>query len=268
MNKLEWRLLVEQNENGHYSVVKKNTKNGLRYGIQSNKTNEVFFVRREWIYANYFTIENLKIGKDGKILYSEGYDNVKDLVDCWWKFYSGNGKNTISKILEDLDIELAIDVVKVLQNKGYDGIIVKNVTVGIQEKKKIDAEYIVFEPNQIKAVKNRKPKKSDDVYDEYTEGKAITQSEYFSKSKIRDSVGRLLVCYHNTTHDFTVFDKNKIGCGGGYSIGKGFYFGSEPILEYGKTMEVYLNITKPYIIKDINDKEEVLKFIKVILNVL
>lgn len=73
------------------------------------------------------------------------------------------------------------------------------------------------------------------------------QIEYFKDSKVRDESGNLLVMYHGTPHDFTVF-KNR---------GSGMYFTSDPEYAYGytqlsgKVMKVYLNITKPFdILKD------------------
>ena len=73
------------------------------------------------------------------------------------------------------------------------------------------------------------------------------QIEYFKDSKVRDENGNLLVMYHGTPHDFTVF-KNR---------GSGMYFTADPEYAYGytqlsgKVMKVYLNITKPFdILKD------------------
>lgn len=73
------------------------------------------------------------------------------------------------------------------------------------------------------------------------------QIEYFEDSKVRDESGNLLVMYHGTPHDFTVF-KNR---------GSGMYFTADPEYAYGytqlsgKVMKVYLNITKPFdILKD------------------
>ena len=44
-------------------------------------------------------------------------------------------------------------------------------------------------------------------------GRTLTdeQAEYFKDSKVRDENGNLLVVYHGTDADFTVFDRNKIG---------------------------------------------------------
>lgn len=88
--------------------------------------------------------------------------------------------------------------------------------------------------------------------DRDSEGNQLTegQIDYFKDSKIRDYNGSLLVCYHSTSADFTVFDKAKIGSGnGGASFGEGFYFATYADLsrDYGEKIdEYYLNIKKPF----------------------
>ena len=82
------------------------------------------------------------------------------------------------------------------------------------------------------------------------------QQEYFKDSKIRDEEGRLLEVYHGTNEDFTVFDKNYIGSASGDLgfLGDGFYFAthSGEAGYYGnKNMSVYLNVTNPYDIKNL-----------------
>ena len=74
------------------------------------------------------------------------------------------------------------------------------------------------------------------------------QSAFFKDSKIRDSQGRLLVCYHSTYSDFEVFDLSKVGSGSGGAFGSGFYFTpTKSIAEhYGNIMlACYLNLTNP-----------------------
>lgn len=82
-----------------------------------------------------------------------------------------------------------------------------------------------------------------------SEGNELTpeQSAFFKDSKIRDSRGQLLVCYHSTDSDFEIFDKEQIGFGGNF--GSGFYFTPERSLaeQYGNnTFICYLNITNPF----------------------
>lgn len=78
------------------------------------------------------------------------------------------------------------------------------------------------------------------------------QTDYFKNSKVRDGNGNLLVVYHGTNADFTVFDKNKIGTNAGYMWGAGFYFtySQELASDYGNTNSYYLNIKKPFNILD------------------
>ena len=94
-----------------------------------------------------------------------------------------------------------------------------------------------------------------------TSGRQLTaeQADYFKNSKARDENGNLLVMYHGTDADFTVFDKAKAGQNYRYSEvnGKaGFFFTSKKgtAENYaalhakegkGNVMEVYLNIENP-----------------------
>ena len=84
-------------------------------------------------------------------------------------------------------------------------------------------------------------------------GNPLTQEQinYFRNSKVRDSRGRLLVCYHNTNAEFDVFDKNRIRTG---TFGNGFYFttSKRSASSYGGqfTKQFYLNITKPAFIDE------------------
>ena len=75
------------------------------------------------------------------------------------------------------------------------------------------------------------------------------QTIFFKNSKIRNSRGQLLVCYHSTYSEFDIFDKAQIGSGSGGNFGSGFYFTSKRSLaeQYGNnTLICYLNITNPF----------------------
>lgn len=80
-----------------------------------------------------------------------------------------------------------------------------------------------------------------------SEGKTLTkgQQEYFKDSKVRDENGNLLVCYHGTDAEFTIFDANFISDDN--KLGNGFYFmaGKELQFSYDNIKKVYLNITNP-----------------------
>ena len=73
------------------------------------------------------------------------------------------------------------------------------------------------------------------------------QQEYFKDSKVRDKDGNLLLVYHGTKEDFSVFEKSKIGKNGAFE-GTGFNFTPSRgrASSYGgKLLSGYLNITKP-----------------------
>lgn len=86
---------------------------------------------------------------------------------------------------------------------------------------------------------------------ENSDGVELTdgQERYFEKSQARDDEGRLLVVYHATDADFTVFDKAKQGSANGPGVwGSGFYFDTDQSFaeEFGsKSKPYYLNITNP-----------------------
>lgn len=75
-----------------------------------------------------------------------------------------------------------------------------------------------------------------------------SQQKYFENSKVRDEDGRLLVMYHGTGADFTVFDKKYIGSHGSFE-GYGFNFTPDKSrasgYSNGRILEGYLNVTNP-----------------------
>ena len=97
-----------------------------------------------------------------------------------------------------------------------------------------------------------------------SQGRELTaeQREFFRDSKAVDNQGRLLVLYHGTAANFTVFDAGRISQN--YAVGGdlGFYFTpyQEDARGYagnaagrpgdGHTMEVYLNLTNPLVVED------------------
>lgn len=92
----------------------------------------------------------------------------------------------------------------------------------------------------------------DDIASKYdSEGRPLTngQVNFFSKSSCTNENKNLLVVYHASKSDFTVFDSKRIGSGGGSIYGKGFYFcddsfGLDIYGEYIK--EFYLNLKNPF----------------------
>ena len=81
-----------------------------------------------------------------------------------------------------------------------------------------------------------------------SEGNPLTkeQVEFFKNSKVRDSRGRLLVCYHGSDADrFNVFDHSFISDDN--KSGYGFYFTLGTKLKFNYTSEYacYINLTNP-----------------------
>ena len=98
--------------------------------------------------------------------------------------------------------------------KGYDGIVVGDI---------MDGEIIAFEPEQIKTVTSQHMVESITTCEDSL-GNTLTpeQSRYFAHSKVRDTQGRLLVCYHGTNSKFSSFEHTKKGMQLGADLG--FWF--------------------------------------------
>lgn len=71
------------------------------------------------------------------------------------------------------------------------------------------------------------------------------QQKFFKDSAVRDDDGNLLVVYHGTDAEFTVFDKKKSKYSNLY--GRGFYFtdSDSHAKQYGNAAKYYLNIKNP-----------------------
>lgn len=257
-----YRLVTKYNDKGSEIISKKKTIQGFVYGIEDFQ-GIVYTVDKNWLLFHQKSIVNLGVKSDNRLFVKN--DFITEVWNYWQynKGYDTQGKMTISKVLREFELE----DLNGLKEKGYDGIIIKNAPVGIKEKRLIKQEIIVFKPSQIKSVYNYNPKKTDSLTDGFKQKDSVyliteEQQKYFRYSKIKGQNGKPAVCYHATNEIFDSFDINRVGEGGGSSYGKGFYFSSEPIEEYGKVIEVFLNVRKPYIIESVNDFNEVLRFLK------
>ena len=98
--------------------------------------------------------------------------------------------------------------------------------------------------HESKQSNNKRSVKLDSAGNELTE----RQQEFFKDSKVRDKDGILLVVYHGTDQDFTIFDAKKFGGTNGTAEGFGIYFSDDKEIttKYGDIqLQGYLNITKP-----------------------
>jgi hypothetical protein len=102
----------------------------------------------------------------------------------------------------------------------------------------------------------------DDAYSKYdSEGRLLSKGQisFFSKSQCVDDNNCLLVLYHASNTEFTSFDPNRIGSGGGTIYGKGFYFSDDSfnVEIYGKYIkEFYLNLENPFRWEAINEEAD------------
>lgn len=222
---------------------------------------------------------NVKV--DGKsileILYDVDYDTGGEVRQVYL--------NLVNPLIADAQkkyhYEVYPELFKQAIKNGNDGIIVRNVDDSSKFGVGLSDVYIAFFPEQIKLTTNETPTANPDIRYSLrenatdSEGRKLSkkQLEFFKDSKVVDKDGNLLVVYHGTKSDFTIFDKSKGGESN--SIADiGFWFttskqGAERWAEnawwgdneQGKVMAAYLKIENPKIYEttDNDSKEVVLK---------
>lgn len=147
--------------------------------------------------------------------------------------------------------------------------------------------YVIFNDDALEIKNHEKYQKTED-----NDGRKLSewQIEYFKDSKVRDKDGKLLVVYHWTHWDFTIFDRKKIWSktNNKWIFWEWFYFTSNKkywdyyaqpqrskeyqALEWKtkediekmrwKTMKWYLNITNPFYWRSIKTPNAVKKLIE------
>jgi hypothetical protein len=208
----------------------------------------------------------------------EGYTNIKEALPDTWvsnyvNTYSMNINDVYKKVADiiysgsDNDVEIIAELTNAGAGNenvlrltrsilGYDGVIYENEE-GYHE-------FVSLTSNQFKNVDNTNPTMSDDIRysDRDSDGDALTkeQIEFFKDSKVRDDKGNLLVVYHGTDADFTVFKKRKgmrsFALGINYEVDShGFFFTPDETYarKFGTRIKsYYIDVKKP-LIKN-NDK--------------
>lgn len=150
------------------------------------------------------------------------------------------------------------DIVKKAKAEKYDGVIFKNImdsgSHGKGTADELGTVVVVFDSEQIKDVNNANPTKNKDVrYSVDSTGRELSegQREYFKDSKAKDAMGRLLVLYHQTENEFTVFDPRRGGAGSSDSATPFGIFMKSSAADIGlrgkRQMALYANITSPLV---------------------
>ena len=124
------------------------------------------------------------------------------------------------------------DITKIANREGYDVVVISNVydtssVVANIEGDGFATDIVYFDPNQIKSadpvtyddngnvipLSERFNAGNEDIRysTRDSEGNELSpqQQEFFKDSKVRDEDGNLLVVYHGTDAEFTVFDRTK-----------------------------------------------------------
>jgi len=217
----------------------------------------------------YFTLFKKNAARYGKNV-KEVYLNIKN------PFYLHNGDGviaelanrdyTISRLKREFNVETdetglptPKGLKKVLQKLGYDGVVSDTVNgdTDIIDTTYSETQIVAFKANQIKEVTNLRPTISNDIRyaipKEDSNGNKLSkkQVEYFKNSSVVDEQGRLLVVYHQTDADFTVFNTDKQGAGhSDYEMPHGIFLKPTAAnigLKGDKQMRLYANITNPLI---------------------
>ena len=148
--------------------------------------------------------------------------------------YSGHENSTADYYLWNDDFSSMKEI-----KKAIDDIVEQEVKIEMPERKRLQEELM--------AKLNKKGIKFSLNTSVDSEGNELTneQQEYFKDSKVRDEDGNLLVVYHGSYEDFTVFDKTK---GRANMDIQGMFFSPLELdaEDYGPNVKAYyLNITNP-----------------------
>ena len=234
------------------------TKLATKKSLALESFNEKYFMSsysREDLYRN-LTKEDLKeANKDlekelgvGNFCYSpeidlneedflSQYNNTKDkdvfLQDLYSLLKLANERNNAE------DIKNIQDKINLILNKQLKGDIKVSSKVSLKQKNKKETDLIA---NKSLAYENLEEDIKLDKIPQITDTKSV-----FSNSKVRDSKGNLLKCYHSSDNDFDNFEiKDNVN---GRLYGSGIYFStnSDYMFSYGKIgYECYLNIINPW----------------------
>ncbi|MBR2507236.1 MAG: hypothetical protein IKB70_10150 [Bacilli bacterium] len=230
---------------------------------------------------NNFTIFDIKKSKSTGLL-GQGFYFTSNLSEATEKYAKKNGRvvsaylnikkplevdlvhksSIISKLRDEFGGTFDVDyyvysaryrdrvdtkrLLELIRKQGYDGIINKQ-----------KGYYVALDSNQIKETTNTSPTSDNDIRyaipnrDSYGDALSDEQVKYFKNSSVLDESGRLLVLYHQTGSEFTVFDTNKQGAGhSDYEMPHGIFLKPTAAnigLKGDKQMRLYANITRPLV---------------------
>ena len=259
-------------ENVHFSI--------------NEKIEHIIFDEESWDYDELFVADNVSELKhflnrtnweEFRVVDSSGYDG---------NYYIGNARNYIhADILSKASdngwfpnhnkmsvhsLHSDIDFIYIIRGKdndagmfGCDDYCVKYVfedyTILTRDNSKDDKDIIKKFGNLIDRVSLLEPS-DNDILDSQGNELTIEQMEFFKSSVIRDTSGKLLVCYHNTNAEFDIFDKERIRTG---TFGNGFYFTTDKRSadSYGGkfTNAYYLNAKKVAVVPE--DYEDIHEYL-------
>lgn len=194
--------------------------------------------------------------------------SAEDILDRWfsdmWQTSRELGIGYIEGKLDGSTLDLLqfiaehnnIEVKDVLAEYGYDGVKDGGEIVAFYSEQIKSADPVTFDENGVTIpLSERFNTESPDIRyaltDTDSEGRSLSpqQQEYFKDSRAVDSQGRLLVLYHQTGAEFTIFDTKREGAGArDNETPHGIFLkptADDIGLKGSKQMQLYANITNP-----------------------
>ena len=154
------------------------------------------------------------------------------------------GQRKVVGVVSDKHFDIFLQTMYISNKKGLVSAPNEQAFGNTSETTRDTASLDLNISQESKQSNNKRSVKLDSAGNELTE----RQQEYFKDSKIRDKDGNLLVVYHGTDQDFSIFDVMNHGGKNGKAEGYGIYFtdSTKVSSNYGdKTLKGYLNITNP-----------------------
>ena len=219
-------------------------------------------------YSVIATLDSIRHLKDEKnistenvLKYMDRYaDTVVDFDDVHFDYYFDSYGNRLNglRFRKQFDdgFQVSFDIVS---NKKRSLALITEFIGGKTIKKK-SAKTLPLNNSEAHTPKARAGQTSINIINEVagnvntdSQGNSLSQEqqEYFKNSKVRDADGKLLVMYHQTANDFTVFEPRRNGAGSSDTeTPYGIFLKSSPDdigLKGKKQMMLYANITNPLV---------------------
>ncbi|MGN0555053.1 MAG: hypothetical protein ACI4LI_04045 [Candidatus Fimenecus sp.] len=205
-------------------------------------------IRREELFTNNVPQSDISVNKI-KLASAYGKDKAQNLINTSAVLYVEPNKKRVNEWEKRTGLQLPV-------GSSY----INSNTIKAQINNTVKTHYMQNSAEDAQDGEIRKSVKD-------SQGNTISeeQQKFFKDSAVRDDDGNLLVVYHGTYAEFTVFDKKKSKYSNLY--GRGFYFtdSDSHAQQYGNAGKYYLNIKNPLKTGTRNiTKDQVLRLLQVL----